>query len=298
MKITREIKRKIIQVAAFGWSNPYLGNFADGRIYEGSFKQFCNPGLNCYSCPAAQFACPIGAMQAVANSPGHRLGLYAMGFVLALGVVLGRVVCGFLCPFGLLQELLHKIPTPKFHLPKWMTYIKYGILAIFVLLLPAVLADETGIRSPAFCKYICPSGTLFGGLPILSAHPELRSMLGSIFTLKMGILIAVIIGCILVSRCFCKVMCPLGAIYGLLNKVSIYSMDVDNAKCVSCGKCASICPMDADPAHNPNSAECIRCGRCITACPTNSLSAGFVVTGRNLKEINNNSLNWEENKNV
>lgn len=275
MKITREIKRKIIQIAAFGWTNPYLGNFADGRIYGGSLKQFCTPGLNCYSCPAAQFACPIGAMQAVANSPGHRLGFYAIGFVLAIGVVLGRVVCGFLCPFGLLQELLHKIPTPKLHLPKWMTYIKYGILAVFVILLPAFLADETGVRSPSFCKFICPVGTLEGGIPILASHPELRALLGSIFTLKMGILIAVIIGSVLISRCFCKVMCPLGAIYGLLNKVSIYGMDIDNAKCVSCGKCASICPMDTDPARNPNSAECIRCGRCITACPTSSLSAGF-----------------------
>ena len=112
MKITQDVRRKIIQIAAFGYSNPHLANFAGGKIYDGSWKQFCNPGMNCYSCPAAGLACPIGAMQAASNSADYRLGFYAMGIVLAIGVVLGRAVCGFLCPFGLIQELIHKIPSP------------------------------------------------------------------------------------------------------------------------------------------------------------------------------------------
>lgn len=277
MKITREIKRKIIQVAAFGYSNPWLGNFAGGNIYQGNWKQFCNPGMNCYSCPAAGLACPIGAMQAGANSQSYRFGFYATGVVLAIGVVLGRAVCGFLCPFGLIQELLHKIPSPKLHLPKWMTYIKYALLAIFVILMPMLAMDGTGVRSPSFCKYICPVGTLEGGIPILASHPELRNLIGGIFTLKMAILIVVIVGCILVSRFFCKVMCPLGAIYGMLNKVSLYRMDVDSAKCISCAACSKVCPMDVEPYKVPNSAECIRCGYCITACPKDALSAGFRV---------------------
>ena len=144
MKITREIKRKIIQIAAFGYSNPWLGNFAGGNIYQGNWKQFCNPGMNCYSCPAAGLACPIGAMQAGANSQTYRFGFYATGVVLAIGVVLGRAVCGFLCPFGLFQELIHKIPSPKLHLPKWTTYIKYALLAIFVILMPMLAMDGTG----------------------------------------------------------------------------------------------------------------------------------------------------------
>lgn len=275
MKITREIKRKIIQLAAFGYSNPYLGNFALGRIYDGPWKKFCNPGMNCYSCPAASMACPIGAMQAGANSADYRFGFYATGIVLAIGIVLGRAVCGFLCPFGLVQELLHKIPTPKFHLPKWMTYVKYGILAYFVILMPGFVAGELGVRSPSFCKFICPVGTIEGGIPLLSANADLRALIGGLFSLKMGILIATIIGCVLVSRCFCKVMCPLGAIYGMLNKVSLYRMDVDSARCISCGSCSRGCPMDVNPALNPNSAECIRCGRCVTDCPTEALSSGF-----------------------
>ncbi|MBR2675083.1 MAG: 4Fe-4S binding protein [Mogibacterium sp.] len=277
MKLTREIKRKIIQIAAFGYSNPHLQNFAGGRLYEGSWKQFCNPGMNCYSCPAAGLACPIGAMQAGANSADYRFGFYATGMVLALGVILGRVVCGFLCPFGLVQELLHKIPSPKLHLPKWMTYIKYGLLAVFVILLPMLAFGGLGVRSPSFCKFICPVGIIEGGLPILATHPELRAVVGWLFGLKSLILIVTIAGSVLVSRFFCKLMCPLGAIYGLLNPIAVYRMDIDSAKCVSCGVCAKVCPMDVNPTLKPNSAECIRCGKCITACPTEALSSGFKI---------------------
>ena len=113
MKINQEMKRKIVQVAAFGYSNTYIGNFVSGQIYKGSWKQFCNPGMNCYSCPAARLACPIGAMQAVSGSMNFKLRFYVIGFVLALGVVFGRAICGFFCPFGLIQELIYKIPFPK-----------------------------------------------------------------------------------------------------------------------------------------------------------------------------------------
>ena len=280
----RELKRKIIQIAAFGCSNPHLANYANGRLYEGDWKRFCSPGMNCYSCPAAGLACPVGAMQAAANRTDYRFGFYATGMVLAIGVLLGRAVCGFLCPFGLIQELLHRIPSPKLHLPKWMTYIKYGLLAIFVILLPAVGIGELDMRLPAFCKFICPVGTLEGGIPILATHPELRAVIGWLFSLKMIILILTIAGCVLVSRFFCKAMCPLGAIYGLLNSISVYRMEIDGKKCVGCGACSRTCPMDVNPALKPNSAECIRCGKCITTCPEDALSAGFSIKAAIKKE--------------
>ena len=275
MKITQNAKRKIIQVAAFGFTNSHLGNFVSGDIYKGSWKQFCSPGLNCYSCPAAGFGCPIGAMQAVENSPKFGISFYMIGFVLAIGVLFGRAICGYVCPFGLIQELLHKIPSPKLHIPKPLTYVKYVLLAVFVLLLPIVLADKYGIGAPAFCEYICPAGTLEAGLPILLTHSALRTQLGGIFILKAAILVGTIVGCILVCRCFCKVMCPLGAIYGLLNKISIFGLRVEHAGCVSCGKCRQVCPMDVDPVMSPNSAECIRCGKCAAACPQQAIHIGF-----------------------
>lgn len=276
MKINQEMKRKIVQVSAFGYSNTYIGNFVSGQIYKGRWKQFCNPGMNCYSCPAARLACPIGAMQAVSGSMNFKLSFYVIGFVLALGVVFGRAICGFFCPFGLIQELIYKIPFPKKKLWKWLTYVKYVLLAVFVVIMPVTMVNELGMSSPAFCEYICPAGTLEGGIPLLSTHPELRATLGALFSVKACILIITLIGCLSVCRFFCKVMCPLGAIYGLLNKVSIYHMECNKKTCASCGKCHNICPMDVDPVKNPNSTECIRCGKCVASCPKESLALKFV----------------------
>ena len=269
------VKRKLIQLAAFGFTNSHIMNFPKGSLYKGSWKQFCNPGLNCYSCPAAGLACPIGALQAVSGSSEFQISFYVVGFLLAIGVLLGRFVCGFLCPFGLFQELLHKIPFPKLKLWRGFRYIKYFTLVFFVILLPIVATNYMGMGKPAFCEYICPAGTLEGGIPLLSTHPELRQTVGSLFTLKMIILVMTILGCLSIYRFFCKTICPLGAIYGLLNRISIYRLTVNTNKCVHCGKCSYICKMDVDPVENPNSAECIRCGECASACPTHAIYLGF-----------------------
>ena len=152
MKMNNAIKRKLIQIAAFGFTNSHLGNFAGGKLYTGKWKQFCNPGLNCYSCPAATLACPIGAMQAVAGSMQYNFSFYVVGFLLAAGVLLGRFVCGWICPFGLVQELFYKIPSRKYRLPKLFTYVKYGILVLFVIVLPVTATNYMGMGKPAFCQ--------------------------------------------------------------------------------------------------------------------------------------------------
>lgn len=275
MKVKNHLKRKLIQIAAFGFANSHIGNFHGGALYTGSWKKFCNPGLNCYSCPAAALACPIGALQAVSGSMNFNFSFYVVGFLLAVGVLFGRFICGWICPFGLVQELIHKIPSPKLKIWKGFRAVKYLILVVFVILLPVVATNYMGMGKPAFCQYICPSGTLFGGIPMLSTHSELQSTIGALFGLKMTILVLTIIGCILVYRFFCKVMCPLGAIYGLLNKISIYHLEVNKDQCVNCGKCAKICKMDVDPVKMPDSAECIRCGECAAACPAKAIYIGF-----------------------
>ncbi|WP_077609354.1 4Fe-4S binding protein [Clostridium sp. Marseille-P2415] len=281
MKLKNTVKRKLIQAAAFGFTNPHMGNFIGGKLYKGSWKQFCNPGLNCYSCPAATLACPIGALQAVSGSMEFQFSFYVVGLLLATGVLLGRFVCGFLCPFGLFQELLHKIPVPKFKLWKGFLSIKYFVLIVFVILLPIAVTNYMGIGKPAFCQFICPAGTLEGGIPLLSTHTELRQTIGSLFSLKMTILVLTILGCLFVYRFFCKTLCPLGAIYGLLNKISIYHLEVNKHRCVDCGKCSKACKMDVNPLKNPNSVECIRCGECAAACPVNAIHFGFKTLKNN-----------------
>ncbi len=268
-------KRKLIQIAAFGFTNSHIGNFVSGKLYTGKWKQFCNPGLNCYSCPAATLACPIGALQAVNGSMQYNFSFYIVGFLLAVGVLFGRLICGWICPFGLIQELIYKIPSPKYKLPKIFTYFKYAILIVFVILLPIVVTDFMGMGQPAFCQYICPAGTLSGGIPMIATHSELRATTGFLFGLKITILFITIIACIFLFRFFCKTLCPLGAIYGLLNKISIYHLEADKKACIGCGKCARACKMDVDPVVNPNSAECIRCGACASACPKQAIQLKF-----------------------
>ena len=262
-----------IQAGATLLTNIHLPNFVKGEIYRGKGKTVCVPGLNCYSCPAASGACPIGSFQAVVGSSKFSFSYYITGFLILLGVLLGRFICGFLCPFGWLQELLHKIPTKKLSTKKLkpLTYLKYVILAVTVVLLPAIIVNDVGISDPFFCKYLCPQGVLEGAIPLSAVNAGIRAALGSLFTRKLTVLLAVVVLSVLFFRPFCKWICPLGAFYALLNKVSLFQMKVDKNKCVSCGKCAGACKMDVDVTKTPNHTECIRCGMCISACPTNAV---------------------------
>ena len=240
------MRRRLIQLAATILTNPHAANFLSGKLYRGELKNFCAPGLNCWSCPAAAFSCPIGALQTVSGA-GGKFSFYAAGVTLLIGLLLGRTICGFLCPFGLIQELLNKIPSPKIFLPRRLTKVKYFLLIIFVLILP--VATELG--EPTFCEYICPVGTLEAGLPLIATHEEFRGVLGNLFALKIFILIAVIVCCVLVY--------------------SLYQINFAADKCIGCGRCKNICPLELDPTKDFDSIECVRCERCKKICPTKAL---------------------------
>lgn len=266
-----------IQLAATLASNPFFLNFFRGKIYKGSLKSVCVPGLNCYSCPAASASCPIGSLQAVIGSSKFHFAYYIVGILTLIGVLLGRVICGFLCPFGWFQELLHKIPTKKFNTKKLhvLTYLKYVILLMFVIVLPMTIVNEVGLGDPFFCKYICPAGILEGGIPLSLANESIRASLGELFTWKSCILLGVIALAVFFYRPFCKWICPLGAFYALFNKVSLYRFHIHADRCTSCGACSRVCKMDVDVFRAPNHAECIRCGDCIRACPHQAIAKTF-----------------------
>ena len=263
-----------VQAGAALLTNLHLPNFFRGRLYQGAGKAVCVPGLNCYSCPAASGACPIGAFQAVVGSSKFRFSYYITGTLILLGVLLGRFICGFLCPFGWFQELLHKLPTKKLSTRKLrpLTYLKYAVLLVMVVLLPALTVNEVGMGDPFFCKYLCPQGVLEGAIPLSLTNAGIRAALGTLFTRKLSILLTVAVLSVVFYRPFCKWLCPLGAFYALLNKVSLFQMQVDPNKCISCGKCAKACQMDVDITKTPNHTECIRCGMCVRACPTHAVA--------------------------
>lgn len=275
MKFTKFLtaKRVLLQGLASILSNLHLKNFLTGQIYTGKTKAFCLPGLNCYSCPGAAGSCPIGALQSVIGSSKFKFSYYVVGILIFFSVTLARFICGFMCPFGLFQELLYKIPSKKFSTArlKILTYLKYIILLVMVIALPLLITNSLGMGNPYFCKYICPQGVLEGAIPLSILNPSIRAGLGKLFNLKFMILLVTILLSILTFRPFCKWICPLGAIYGLFNKIALVNLNFDRDKCISCGKCKKACKMDIDVREDQNSPECIRCGMCIDSCPVDAL---------------------------
>lgn len=259
-------------------TNSYLIGFVQGKIYKGNLKKLCVPGMNCYSCPGAVGSCPIGSLQAVIGSWNFKFAFYVAGFLVFVRALVGRFVCGWLCPFGLIQDLLHKIPFPKklrtFRGDKLLRKLKYVILVVFVILLPMFLVDVMGQGAPYFCKLICPVGTLEGGIPLALMNKSMHSVLGWLYAWKNVLLVATILLSIIIYRPFCKYICPLGAIYSVFNPISVFKYRVDESKCVSCGACSKSCKMGVDPVQNANHPECIRCGLCKKVCPTGAISSG------------------------
>lgn len=269
--------RLIIQASFAALSNGYIKGFAHGQIFEGATKYVCVPGMNCYSCPGALGACPIGSLQATLNSRNYKISMYIVGLLVIFGTFLGRFVCGFLCPFGLVQDLLYKIPFVKKirSLPgeRALRYLRFVFLAVFVILLPAFVADFMGFVEPWFCKWICPVGTLEGGIPLVLLNSAMRGAAGFIFRWKLAILILTIISSIIIYRPFCRYVCPLGAIYGIFNKISFYRFKIDGTKCTKCGACQKICKLNIPVYEKPNSADCIRCGDCKATCPHSAITS-------------------------
>ena len=264
-------KRSIVQFLTALIYNGNLPGFMQGRIWQGPSKQVCVPGLNCYSCPGALGACPIGSLQSFMSGAVLRFPFYVLGLMILFGLILGRRICGWLCPFGLVQELLYKIPTPKFHkntLTLKLTYLKYPIGILFVIILPLVFFFGNGVGIPTFCKYLCPAGTLEAAVPLIALNPDLRSGLGILFGWKFLLMLFTILLSIFVYRPFCRFLCPLGAWYGLYNKLAIFGIQVDKAKCINCNACINVCKMDCQKVAD---RECINCGECIKVCPTKAI---------------------------
>lgn len=255
-----------------------MTGFLQGRIYRGNLKKLCVPGLNCYSCPGALGSCPIGSLQAVIGSWNYKFTFYIAGFLIFIGSFMGRFVCGWLCPFGLIQDLLHKIPFFKkigtFPGDKLLRKLKYVIFLVFVILMPMFVVDILGQGAPYFCKLICPAGTLEGGLPLVLFNKSMRSAIGWLYAWKNFLLVITILLSIMIYRPFCKYICPLGAIYSVFNPISVFHYQVDKNKCTNCGACANACKMQVNPVKNANHPECIRCGLCKKICPANAITFG------------------------
>jgi len=293
-------KRKVIQIYTALLYNANLKGFIKGEIFKGSSKVSCVPGLNCYSCPGAIGACPLGSLQAAVSKANKSITYYVIGILLLYGLIFGRTICGWLCPVGLCQELAYKIPSPKLKKSKYtrlFSYFKYVLLIIFVIILPIAYTSAV----PGFCKYICPAGIFEGSFFIVSKDLSFLPALRQIFTWKFCLFIAIFVACIFIFRFFCRFICPLGAIYGLFNKFNILGVKVNKDTCIDCGLCVRECKMDIKKVGDH---ECINCGECIPICPTKAIQwkgKQFILPpneiNTNETESNENNIAIEENNN-
>ncbi|MCD6423529.1 MAG: 4Fe-4S binding protein [Elusimicrobia bacterium] len=319
MKSRSDKLRKIIQIISLLLINSNFKTFFTGNLYQGSFKKLCIPVLNCHSCPFAVLSCPVGLMQQFLLK-GLRQGidgfLYVFGIVASMGLVFGRFFCGWICPFGFLQELLYRgrksesenvanplgVPYPNMSNPinpfrvrkrkedsrKEIWKMLFRVLSViflfgFVLILPWLITNRWGLGSAMFCRYICPAGTFEAG--IWGAFKG-YAVLTPALILKIFIFLLVFYFSIKIFRFWCRV-CPLGLLLGFFNKISFLKL-YNNEKCNNCLICRRVCPMDIDMPENINSIDCIRCKRCVDACPQRSLSLSW------LKPENKNSSQFIE----
>ena len=270
----RPTKRRLIQLYSALLYNANLKGFVKGQIYTGKTKALCVPGFNCYSCPGAVGACPLGSLQASVAAAGKHIGFYIIGIILLYGLIAGRTICGWFCPLGLIQELLNKIPTPKIkksRITRGLSYLKYFMLAWFAFLIPLWYGLKHSMAVPGFCKYICPAGTFEGAMALLANknNSGFFGMLGILFTRKFVIMLLIGLACVFCYRSFCRFLCPLGALYGMFCKLAVIGVKVDLGRCNGCGLCVSKCKMDVKRVGDH---ECIHCGHCIDTCAQGALS--------------------------
>ncbi len=275
-----KIRRKLTQLITAVLYNCHFTGFINGSIYKGKTKGICTPGLNCYSCPGAAAACPLGSLQGAITKSRYNFPFYILGVLLLSGIVLGRTICGFFCPFGLFQELIYKLPTPKIKksaLTGKLSYVKYVILIVFAVFIPFFTMD------PGFCKFICPAGTLEAGIPLFFLNENIRKSVGVLFSWKVILALICILLCVFLFRAFCRFLCPLGAIYSLFNPAAFFGIKTDKEKCTNCGACVSYCKVDI---RHPGDKECIQCMECSKICPEGAIgneicynTRGIVVSG-------------------
>ncbi len=293
-------KRKLIQLYSALLFNANIKGFFNGKIYQGPVKNICTPGLNCYSCPGASGACPLGSLQNALGASEKRTPYYVVGIIILYGILLGRMICGFLCPFGLIQELLYKIQTPKLKKNKFtkaLSYFKYVILVFLTIIVP-IMYGLRNVPLPGFCKYICPAGTIEGAFGLLSnkVNESELARLGPLFTWKFILMVSIVVGCIFIFRMFCRFICPLGALYGLFNRFSVLGIKLDKPSCTDCGLCLSKCKMDVSRVGDH---ECIGCGDCISVCPTNAISykgGKFILPPNEIPDIKPEMSDYEKDE--
>ncbi|HUW70428.1 MAG TPA: 4Fe-4S binding protein [bacterium] len=200
------------------------------------------------------------------------------GGIVALGIVLSRFFCGWMCAFGALQGIFgwlgKKIFGRHFAVPKKLDsvlrWLKYVVLAGIIY--GTWMTSELIIRP---YDPLAAFGHLSAGLAAVWAE----------FAVGFVILVLILLLSMLYERAFCKYLCPLGAVNAILGRIPLFRIKRVESTCISCSKCDRVCPMNIDVsrAGAVNSPECIACMECVTTCPTKKNSLVTTLGGKAVK---------------
>ncbi len=173
--------------------------------------------------------------------------------------------------------MLYKIPLPKWRLPRRINLGRYFFLIVVAALIPFITAQSWFSR-------LCPAGALEGGV-FLKAVPPAAPLpeTGWFFWFKMAILGAFLLWMMVSKRPFCRAVCPLGAMWGLCNRVSLYRMAVDDDQVHRLREVPRGLPVDIDISEDPNSPDCVRCLACKKECRYGAISSGLKQPAEELR---------------
>jgi NAD-dependent dihydropyrimidine dehydrogenase PreA subunit len=263
------------------WSAFVVARFGLLRVSGAAPVSRCTygifPFLNCQACEMASGGCPIGALQH--SMMDLRFPMLALSVLLLTGLALGRWICAWLCPFGMLSDLFDRISKRVWNPAIGWASLKFVVLGlIFVVPLIQGLTGATGILP--FCGTLCPSGLVFGLLPFYATTGA--ADFGAAFTAGHGAELAVIgfhaamllafvyLAIKISGRVFCRYLCPMGAFLGLFHRISFVRVAHVGEDCRDCGKCERDCPMGINLADESFlvQSQCVRCSRCVKFCPT------------------------------
>jgi ferredoxin-type protein NapH len=231
----------------------------------------CAPVFHCYACPLATFSCPIGVL---ANfSALHILPFVALGLLIGVGALFGSLLCGWACPFGLAQDLVARVRTPKFDPPRWTGHLRYVVLAGAVFAVPFFFGDS----HPLFICGFCPAGAVEGAVPNMIRQAAAGGPVVLPNPLKLTVLLLLVGAVFFVYRPWCRVLCPLGAIFSLFNRASVFFLHLDPNECTHCDRCHKLCQLGLQPQKSPNDSRCVRCLEC-TRCGPQALSISTIFS--------------------
>lgn len=212
-----------------------------------------------------------------------------IGLAIMSAIVFGPVICGFICPFGALQDLVARLGK-KINKRKYNKFVPKKLDNIL-----------------KYLRYITLVGAIYltasSKVTLLESINPYHAFLG-IFKLSVSmigfiILSIILIASLFVQRPWCKYLCPYGAFLGLFNKIKVFRIVREDSTCISCKKCSNVCPMSID-VHEKNAVRdlsCISCFECVgeKVCPKkNTISCSS--DDLEIEEINFNNMEEKVNE--